>query len=102
MNVAHLAGLYVSIEAATRAEPFQLWKVYQKTTKKLVEYMFVPASFKHIFFAILRIFQSMMRFGPSITKLKDTALALSTRIDKWSFREWVILYYSKGQSSIVS
>ena len=84
MNVAHLTWLYVSIEAATRAKQFQL---YQKTTDKIVEKMFVPASFKHILFAILRIFQSMTRFGPSITKLKDTALALSTRIDKCTFRE---------------
>ena len=87
MNVAHLTGLYVSIEAATRAKPFQLRKVYKKTTNKIVEKMFVSASFKHILFAILRIFLNMTRFGPSITKLKDTALALSTRIDKWSFSE---------------
>ena len=99
MNVAHLTGLYVSIETATRAKPFQL---YQKTTNKIVEQMFVSASFKHILSAILRIFQNMTRFGPSITKLKDTALAPSMRIEKWSFREWVILYYHKGQSSTVS
>ena len=69
----HVAGSRaVSMRAATRAEPpYQLLKVLiLKMSVKSVS-----VSLTHISLAILMIFSKATGFCPSITKVKDTALA---------------------------
>ena len=82
----HVAGSRaVSMRAATRTKPpYQLLKV--SILKNSVES--VSASFTHISLAILMIFSNATGFCPSITKVKDTAVAgsCSTAIRSVKYR----------------